>query len=85
MRAVAHPVRLVLLEALERHEPLTATGAAEQFRAEMWALISRYLSRLEDPSLRPPGSLPLEILLIAYPLDAANPEGRPDATAAGLP
>src|ERR1700728_488216 len=29
MRAMAHPVRLALLEALGRHEPLTATEAAE--------------------------------------------------------
>lgn len=48
---------------------------AEQFRAEMWALIGRYQNRLEDPSLRPPGSQPLEILLFTYPLDAAIPGG----------
>lgn len=48
---------------------------AEQFTAEMWALISRYRDRLEDPSLRPPGSLPLEIVLVAYPLDAVIPKG----------
>ncbi|MER5641460.1 helix-turn-helix domain-containing protein [Kitasatospora sp. NPDC002227] len=29
MRAMAHPTRLALLEALGRHEPLTATEAAE--------------------------------------------------------
>jgi len=29
MRAMAHPVRLALLEALGRREPLTATEAAE--------------------------------------------------------
>ena len=29
MRAIAHPVRLALLEALGRHGPLTATEAAE--------------------------------------------------------
>jgi DNA-binding transcriptional ArsR family regulator len=45
-------------------------GEAEQFTAEMWALISRYRDRLEDPSLRPPDSLPLEVLLFSYPLDA---------------
>jgi DNA-binding transcriptional ArsR family regulator len=48
---------------------------AEQFRTEMWALIGRYRDRLEDPSRRPPGSLPLEIVLVAYPLDAASPTG----------
>jgi DNA-binding transcriptional ArsR family regulator len=48
---------------------------AEQFRAELWALLARYQDRLEDPSRRPPGSLPLEILLFTYPLDAAVQEG----------
>jgi DNA-binding transcriptional ArsR family regulator len=48
---------------------------AEQFTAEMWGLISRYQDRLEDPSARPPGSLPLEIVLVAYPRDAATPAG----------
>jgi DNA-binding transcriptional ArsR family regulator len=48
---------------------------AERFGAEMWALIGRYQDRLEDPSLRPAGSLPVEILLFTYPLDAASPRG----------
>jgi predicted ArsR family transcriptional regulator len=29
MRAVAHPVRLALLEALAQHQPMTATQAGE--------------------------------------------------------
>jgi hypothetical protein len=48
---------------------------AEQFKAEMWELIGRYTGRLEDPSRRPPGSLPLEILLVTYPLDAVTRTG----------
>jgi DNA-binding transcriptional ArsR family regulator len=48
---------------------------ADQFNAEMWALIGRYTDRLADPSLRPPGSLPVEILLFSYPLDAATGMG----------
>ena len=48
---------------------------AEQFQAELWELIGRYPDRLEDPSLRPAGSLPLEILLVTYPLDAAARKG----------
>lgn len=48
---------------------------AAQFGAEMWALISRYQNRLDDQSRRPPGSLPLEILLFTYPLDAATSTG----------
>ena len=30
-------------------------GEAEQFRADLWALLGRYTDRLEDPSLRPAG------------------------------
>jgi DNA-binding transcriptional ArsR family regulator len=48
---------------------------AEQFTAELWAVIGRFQDRLEDPSRRPPGSLPLEIVLVAYPRDAATPAG----------
>src|SRR5450432_116798 len=45
---------------------------AEQFNAELWALLGRYTDRLADPSLRPPGCLPVELLLVSYPLDAAT-------------
>jgi hypothetical protein len=48
---------------------------AQRFTSDMWALIGRYQNRLEDPSLRPAGSLPLEILLVTYPLDAVTPKG----------
>jgi DNA-binding transcriptional ArsR family regulator len=48
---------------------------AEQFNTELWALIGRYTDRLADPSLRPPGSLPVELLLISYPLDAVTGKG----------
>jgi DNA-binding transcriptional ArsR family regulator len=46
---------------------------AKRFTAEMWALIGRYQDRLEDPSLRPPDSVPLEVVLFAYPLDSLSP------------
>jgi DNA-binding transcriptional ArsR family regulator len=48
---------------------------AEQFTAEMWALIGRYQDRLADPSRRPSGSVPVEIVLVAYPRDAVPPKG----------
>jgi DNA-binding transcriptional ArsR family regulator len=48
---------------------------AEQFEAELWELIDRYSDRTGDPSRRPAGSLPLEVLLFTYPLDAAAPGG----------
>jgi len=31
-------------------------------------ILMSYKARLEDPALRPPGSLPVEVLLFAYPL-----------------
>jgi predicted ArsR family transcriptional regulator len=43
---------------------------AEGFLAELWALIGRYQSRLNDPGSRPSEGVPLELLLFTYPLDA---------------
>jgi len=48
---------------------------AERLGADLQALLARYQDRLADPSLRPDGSLPLELLLFTYPLDAVAPEG----------
>ena len=48
---------------------------AEQLNAELWALLGRYQDRLADPSLRPAGSLPVELLLVSYPLDATTGKG----------
>jgi DNA-binding transcriptional ArsR family regulator len=48
---------------------------AAQFKAELWELIDRYRDRADDPSRRPAGSLPLEVLLFTYPLDAAHQGG----------
>jgi hypothetical protein len=36
--------------------------------AEITAVLDRYRSRVEDPALRPEDSLPVEVLLFAYPL-----------------
>jgi DNA-binding transcriptional ArsR family regulator len=46
---------------------------AERFGAELMALLARYQDRLADSSLRPADSLPLEVLLFTYPLDAVPP------------
>ncbi len=43
---------------------------ADRFGADLLGLLGRYQDRLADPSLRPEGSLPLEILMFSYPLDA---------------
>lgn len=39
---------------------------------EVTAILHRYQSRMSDPGLRPDGSLPIEVLLYAYPI--APPE-----------
>lgn len=47
---------------------------AQQLTAELREVLDRYRDRLENPACRPPGSLPVELLLFTYPLDAAQPE-----------
>jgi Helix-turn-helix domain len=51
--------------------------------AEFAALLGRYRERSSDPSLRPPGSLPVEMLAVAHPRRPPAP-ADPDA-AAGAP
>jgi helix-turn-helix protein len=41
---------------------------AEALQAELVAVLDRYLERNQDPSARPAGALPIEFLLLAYPL-----------------
>jgi DNA-binding transcriptional ArsR family regulator len=42
-------------------------------------LMSRYVDRLTDPSLRPPGSVPVETLLFAYPTELPPPADGADS------
>ncbi|HZE04713.1 MAG TPA: helix-turn-helix domain-containing protein [Solirubrobacteraceae bacterium] len=51
----------------------------EQLGEEMLALMLRYSDRLQDPSRRPEGALPVEFLGFAYPL--RPPGGQPDGRA----
>ncbi|MHA6757787.1 ArsR/SmtB family transcription factor [Streptacidiphilus sp. PAMC 29251] len=52
---------------------------AEQLTADLREVLDRYRDRLEDASRRPAGSLPVEMLLFTYPLDAAKPDAaKPD-------
>jgi hypothetical protein len=46
-----------------------------QMQADLIAVVDRYLERNDDPSARPPDALPIEFLLMAYPL--LNLMGRP--------
>jgi DNA-binding transcriptional ArsR family regulator len=44
-----------------------------ELRGELDPLLYRYMDRLEDPSLRPPGARPVRTLIIAYPVQSAVP------------
>jgi predicted ArsR family transcriptional regulator len=44
-----------------------------QVQREIGAILDRYIGRLTDPSSRPPGAVPVEIGVIAYPLDDLVP------------
>ena len=48
---------------------------AVQMQADLVAVVDRYIERNDDPAARPPGALPIEFLLLAYPL--LNLMGRP--------
>jgi DNA-binding transcriptional ArsR family regulator len=64
---------------------LTA-GELEQLNEELHALLGpRFLERLTDPSQRPPGSVPVEMVVISYPIDlpAAGSGGQPPAGETG--
>jgi len=54
----------------------------EQLNKELSALLmSRFHERLTDPSQRPPGAVPVELLVISYPVHLPPPET--DTQAAG--
>jgi hypothetical protein len=41
---------------------------AEELQAELLAVVDRFAERNDDPSARPPGALPVEYLILGYPL-----------------
>lgn len=43
---------------------------AETFQEELAALLFRYRERLDDPSLRPEGAIPIELIQFTFPADA---------------
>jgi DNA-binding transcriptional ArsR family regulator len=48
----------------------------KQFDSEMQELLGRWFAeakRITDPSLRPPGAVPVEMLVFAYPLEVPEP------------
>ena len=61
---------------------LTA-GELEELSQEVLALvIPRFRERLTDPSLRPPDAVPVEILMLAYPISLPPPGDVPPDGAA---
>jgi len=46
---------------------------AETFQEEMTDLLFRYRERLENPSLRPEGAIPMELIQFTFPADALRP------------
>jgi DNA-binding transcriptional ArsR family regulator len=42
---------------------------ARALKEDLWAVLGRYRERAEVPGLRPPGSIPLEMLLFTFPLE----------------
>ena len=58
---------------------LTAREAKDLSEA-MHRLLEPYRERWDDAALRPPGSLPHEVLVFGYPL--TDPPGSPEPTAA---
>jgi len=51
----------------------------EQLNEELQAMLrrSRFQERLTDPSLRPPGAVPVEMLVFSYPLSLPPPDSEP--------
>jgi DNA-binding transcriptional ArsR family regulator len=69
-------------EAAEDSDYLTYVTAEElnQVNKELHAVLARFWERLQDPAKRPPGALPVETLLLSYPI-----EPPPDDSGAAPP
>jgi predicted ArsR family transcriptional regulator len=63
-------------EAADDSEYVTylTTEELKQVKQELHAVLERFWERLEDPARRPPGALPVETLLLSYPIEP--PTGR---------
>ena len=47
----------------------------KQVNEELHAVLMRFHERLRDPAKRPPGALPVETLLLSYPIEPPSPAG----------
>jgi predicted transcriptional regulator len=74
MRSVGHPAQWQEAAiASQKGLYLTAQEASELDRV-MHEQLKAYSDRWDDPALRPPGSLPYEVLIFGYPLTDPPPE-----------
>ncbi len=65
---------------------LTATELEELNQEVLALVLPRFRERLTDPARRPPDAVPVEILILAYPISLPQPgDGRPDDPAGGEP
>ena len=64
-------------EAADDSQYLTYLTADEltQVKRELHAVLERFWDRLEDPTRRPPGALPVETLLLSHPIEPP-PDGQ---------
>jgi DNA-binding transcriptional ArsR family regulator len=71
------------LEAADDSDYLSYVTPEElqQLKRELHAVLERFGDRLADPAKRPPGALPVETLLLSYPIEPlpgnSGPEPRP--------
>lgn len=78
MRVLGHPAEWQEA-AIGRQQSLYLTAREAKDLGEAFqGLLEPYQARWEDRSLRPPGSLPFEVLVFGYPLtDPPGPPGPP--------
>lgn len=50
----------------------------EQLNQELHAVLERFWDRLADPAKRPPGALPVETLLLSYPIEPPPGDSGPE-------
>ena len=65
-------------EAADDSEYVTYVTAEEltQVKKELHAVLARFRERLRDPAKRPPGALPVETLLLSYPIEPPPDDSR---------
>jgi hypothetical protein len=60
---------------------LTPAGAAE-LQDQLWAVLDRFTERNDNPAARPPGAMPVEMLLLSYPVHLTSRPVAPASAAA---